>query len=146
VFGSEIVLGYLAAWVVRKGRHVVTRVDVEVDAVLDTGLDRLHEVVTAKLVGDPALERFEAEAESGQVAERTQKRVALAIEDAWDDDETFAQAVQVALTDLERVRAGGTSLVSITQSAQGDQNVQVSDVSGSVTISFGGSLPPQPRG
>ncbi|MER6567567.1 hypothetical protein ABT288_15600 [Streptomyces sp. NPDC001093] len=31
--------------------------DQKVDQVLDTGMDRLHEVIAGKLGGDPALER-----------------------------------------------------------------------------------------
>jgi hypothetical protein len=37
------------AWVIRKARRLGGRLDAEADRVIDASLDRLHEVVSAKL-------------------------------------------------------------------------------------------------
>ncbi|MFF9409822.1 hypothetical protein ACF1B0_30510 [Streptomyces anandii] len=103
--GIELVVGYLAAWAVRKGRRVAGRADQEVDQALDAGMDRLHEVVASKLGDDPALERMALEGQSGQEpSERTRQRVQLALEDASDDDSDFALALQAAIDRLEELK------------------------------------------
>jgi len=139
VFGAEIVIAYVVAWVVRKARRAGQRLDSEADAAMDAGLDRLHELIATKLGSDPALARLEAEAQGGQVGERTQLRLRLALEDARDDDQEFAAGVQDVLGQLDQARADGATLVTITQSATGDQNVQLTGVQGTVSISFGGT-------
>ena len=48
---AGVAVGYVIAWAVRKARRVGGRLDSEVDEVIDAGLDRLHEVVAAKLHG-----------------------------------------------------------------------------------------------
>ena len=105
---------------------------------MDAGLDRLHELVARKLEADPALAKFESEAQGGEISERTRTRVALALEDAVEADPEFAAAVEDAAGELERAREDGASVVTITQSAIGQQNVQLADVRGTVSISFGG--------
>jgi hypothetical protein len=50
-----VVAGYVIAWAVRKARRAAGRIDDEADAVIDAGLDRLHEVVVARLAGHPAV-------------------------------------------------------------------------------------------
>ena len=54
VVETGVIVGYVIAWAVRKARRAGGRLDTEVDAAMDAGLDRLHEVVAAKLGADPA--------------------------------------------------------------------------------------------
>ncbi|MGW7529281.1 hypothetical protein [Streptomyces sp. NPDC054783] len=111
--GIELVVGYLAAWAVRKGHRVAGRVDQEVDQALDAGMDRLHEVVASKLGGNPALERMSLEAQSGQEpSEQARQRVKLALEDATDDDPDFAQALQAAVDQLEELTQQGSAVIA----------------------------------
>lgn len=142
MFGAEVVVAYLAAWGMRKAHRLATRVDSEADAAMDAGLDRLHELVVDKLRDDPSLKRLESEAAGGEVSDRTRSRVQLALEDARDEDEVFTTEVGKVLDELKQAQAQGASLVAITQGATGNQNVQVADVQGTVTISFGSPPPP----
>ena len=106
MFGGEVVVGYVFAWLVRKARRVGERVDGQVDEAVDGGVDRLggklHDLVAGRLQGDPALERLSAEAEQGLEvpSPRTAQRVALALEDAAERDPRFAQAVQELVSRL----------------------------------------------
>jgi hypothetical protein len=109
VIGFEVAVGFLIAWVVRKMGRVGRRVDTEVDQVLDAGLDRLHDVVAAKLGGDPALEKLRSEAgESGEVGPRTQARVRLALEEAVEQDPAFAAEFEAAVAQVQAAQQGGT--------------------------------------
>ena len=62
--GVELVVGYLIGWAVRKARRVAGRADAEVDPVLDAGMERLHQVVAARLGTDPAREQAMGQAAS----------------------------------------------------------------------------------
>lgn len=97
--GVELVVGYLVAWAVRKARRVAGRADAEVDTVLDAGMDRLHEVVAARLGTDPALEQAVAEAASAReaVSGRTRTRLRLALEEAVEQDAAFARTLEHAV-------------------------------------------------
>jgi hypothetical protein len=112
VIGAEIVVGYVFAWVARKARRVGARADEQVDATLDAGVDqageKLHELVVGKLKGDPALERLVAEAEQGASTPlpRTAQRVALALEDAGEQDPKFAAAVDALAEQLRATQSG----------------------------------------
>ncbi|MFE0458300.1 hypothetical protein ACFW1A_03440 [Kitasatospora sp. NPDC058965] len=96
--GIEIAVRYEFAYLVRKAQRVGGRADQEVERGLDAGMDRLHDLVTAKLGRDPALERAAQEAETGQgdPSERTRRRLIDSLEDAAEHDPGFARA----LTDL----------------------------------------------
>ena len=61
----ELVAGYPVAWGARKLSRAGKRLDEETDEVIDAGLDRLHDVITAKLGSDPALVKLEPEASRG---------------------------------------------------------------------------------
>ncbi|MEW1862877.1 hypothetical protein AB0399_21360 [Streptomyces sp. NPDC088194] len=106
VTGVEIAVGYLFAWLVRKAGRVGRRADAEVDRGLDAGMDRLHELVSARLGADPALERARQEAEAGrpEPSERTRRRLTDALDDAAEHDEDFARALARA---VEELRAAG---------------------------------------
>ncbi|MEU3464296.1 hypothetical protein ABZ721_30610 [Streptomyces sp. NPDC006733] len=132
MIGLELAAGYLIAWAVRKARHVAGRLDGEVDAALDVGLDRLHGVVAAQLGEDSALRALEEEARDGDaVADRTRTRVMLALEDAAEKDPQFARALADVLEQLnelkEQAAAGGIDL-------RGASGVQVNQASGNLQV------------
>lgn len=101
--GVELVVGYVVGWAVRKARRVAGRADGEVDRVLDAGMDRLHEVVVARLGGDPALERVvtEAGADGQGVTERTRTRLRLALEEAAEQDPAFQGKLTEAVARIQ---------------------------------------------
>ena len=68
LIGLEVLVGYLIAWGMRKARRAGTRLDADVDEVMDAGLDRLHEMIAAKLGDDPAVAKLELEAATGEVS------------------------------------------------------------------------------
>lgn len=87
VIEAGLITGYVIAWAVRKARRVGGRLDTEADAVIDAGLDRLHEVVAEKLAGHPVLAEMVDEAEAGwQVSELTRQQVELALAAAAHKD------------------------------------------------------------
>jgi hypothetical protein len=47
--GLEVLVGYLIARGGWKARRASERLDEDIDEVIDAGLDRLHDVITAKL-------------------------------------------------------------------------------------------------
>jgi len=102
VIEAGVIAGYVIAWAVRKARRVAGRLDAEVDMAIDTGMDKLHEVVTAKLGGHPVLDELteEAAGESGQVSELTCQQVELAVTAVARRDEAFAQAVTDLLAEV----------------------------------------------
>jgi hypothetical protein len=97
VIEAGVVAGYLSAWAIRKARRVGERLDRESDAAIDGGLDRLHEVVAAKLAGHPALAELVEEAQSAGdgdlVPANIRSQVELALEWAAGKDDAFRQAV-----------------------------------------------------
>jgi hypothetical protein len=144
VIGFEVAVGFLIAWVVRKMGRVGQRVDTEVDQVLDAGLDRLHDVVAAKLGSDPALEKLQSEAgESGEVGPRTQARVRLALEEAAEQDPAFAAEFEAAVAQVQAAQRGdggasaGDRGVAVTGGVHADHGgVAVGGVTGG-SVSFG---------
>ena len=62
----------IETWGLRKARRVGGRLDAAAGAVIDGGLDRLHEVVEARLGGHPVLAELveEAEEAGGQRPDR----------------------------------------------------------------------------
>src|ERR1700735_4833114 len=110
VIEAGVVAGYVVAWAVRKARRVAGRLDDEADEVIDAGLDRLHEVVAAKLEGYPVLEELgeEAAAGAGRARERPRQQVELALTAAARMDEAFGQAVTELVAGLrEAEQAAG---------------------------------------
>lgn len=114
VTGVEVAVGFLVAWVVRKAQRVGRRADAEVDVALDAGMDRLHELVTGRLGTDTAVVRLHAEAESGQVSDRTRDRVAAALEDTAQADPQFGRQLQTLVEQVQALaaRAGGDVVVA----------------------------------
>lgn len=118
--GIEVAVGYVFAWLVRKAKRVTGRADAEVDRGLDAGMDRLHELVTAKLGQDPALERAREEAEAGQEepSERTRRRLTDSLEDAAERDPAFAQLLEQLVKELQATKAAAGGGVSASGDGQ----------------------------
>ncbi len=109
--GLEVVVGFLVAWGLRKAG----RVGEHVDAMVDAGLDRLYDVVAAKLGADPALERLQLEAaESGEVGDRTQARVRMSLEEAVEEDPEFARQLEAAAQQAAGQSVAGERGVAVT--------------------------------
>lgn len=107
--GAELAVGYLFAWLVRKAKRAGERADEHVDAALDAGVDqlsaKLHELVSGRLHGDPALERLSGEARKAleSPSPRVATRVALALEDAAGEDEQFGADVEELVRRIQAV-------------------------------------------
>jgi len=104
--GLELVAGYLSAWAVRKARRVGAKTDSEVDRVLDAWSARLHDLITANLVDDPAVARLEREATAGIHSERTRRRVQDTVDQAAEDDPAFAERLRQILDELAKDGGG----------------------------------------
>lgn len=108
VIEAGVVAGYVIAWALRKARRIGGRLDAETDQVIDAELDRLHEVVAARLGGHPVLAELVEEAEQdGEVTELTQQQIELALVAAARKDDAFGQTVTelvARLRDTEQAR------------------------------------------
>jgi hypothetical protein len=151
--GLEIVVGYLIAWAVRKARRVGARLDDDVDLVLDTELDRMHDLVAEKLGLDPALQKLEVSAASGEeVGERTRRRVLDALADAVEADDQFAGALQELLSEMKVMPAVHIAAASGERSApvgrdagvKADHGSAAALTMGDVTIGASPEDPPEP--
>jgi hypothetical protein len=116
VIEAGVVAGYVIAWALRKARRVAGRLDTEADAAIDLGLDRLHEVVAAKLAGHPVLAELVEEAEvvgDGEVSDLTRKQLELALTAAARKDESFGEVVTDLVGRLrEAQQAAGTAVMA----------------------------------
>ncbi len=122
--GLEVAVGFLIAWFARKAGRAVRRLDGTADALVD----RMCDVVTAKLGGDSALKQLAIEAaETGDAGARTQDRVRLALEDAAEQDPAFAADLKNAMAPLQTVDHG----VAIGDMRGG---IVIGNVSGSVSF------------
>jgi hypothetical protein len=158
VIEAGVVAGYVIAWAVRKARRVGGRLDTEADAVIDAGLDQLHEVVAAKLGGHPVLAELVEEAETagdtGDVSGLTRQRVELELAAAAAKDDVFARAVTqlaVRLRDAEqtagRAVAAGPGSVVFTGGARAKAKsggIAIGQVGGDVNVGRDPSDPPVP--
>jgi len=145
-----LVTGYLIAWAWRKARRVGAGLDKEVDQAVDAGLDRLHDLVSAKLGADPALEKLQGEAAAtGGATDRTQRRVEDAVAEAAEEDTTFAGALEAILGELAvsapaaGVIAGGDRSAAVGGNAEvrADRGSAAALTMGDVTL---GAPPPDP--
>jgi hypothetical protein len=121
MIGIDLVVGYMAAYAVRKAQRAGKRMDADVDRVLDAGLERLHEVVTEKLGDDPAVQKLQHEAEAGVASSRTVQRMVLAVEDAAEADGDFADRLREALSELVARDDGGRASGVVRQIAIADR-------------------------
>ncbi len=69
---------------------------------LDKGLEELHDAVTARLAGDPALHQLTRDATTGTPSARTKRRVNDAVEQAAEDDPAFADRLRNLLGGLHK--------------------------------------------
>ncbi|MEV6028302.1 hypothetical protein [Streptomyces sp. NPDC052036] len=83
-------------------------------------MDRLHELISAKLRAAPALERAPQEAESGQEgpSERTRPRLVDSLEDAAEHDPAFAEALDGTARELQTALAAASGGVSASGDGQ----------------------------
>jgi len=141
------------AWAMRKARRAGGRLDAEADAVVDAGLDRLHEVVTARLGGHTVLAELVEEAEqAGQVSDLTRQQAELALEAAARKDEVFAQAVTQLVAQLRAAEQTAGPVAAGRGSAvfTGDVHAEARDggiafgQTANVHISQGPPGPPKP--
>ena len=122
--GLELVAGYLVAWGVRKLRRVGTRLDEETDEVIDAGLNRLHDAISAKLGADPALGKLEDEVSQGlEPSDRTLRRIQDAVEEAAEGDPEVGVMIEALIARLEEARDGAPSVAGI--DLRGAKGVQV---------------------
>lgn len=150
--GVEIAFGYFAAWAFRKVRRVAGAADAEADRVLDAGMARVHDLVSARIGEDSSVRQMAAEAEAGreEPTERTRRRVELALEEAMEADEDFAGRLNRLVDELERHRkaARGVPVSDGFITAGGNVEVRADngliarDISG--TVNLGNPTDPGP--
>lgn len=131
VIEAGLVAGYVAAWAVRKAKRAGAVLDAETDDVIDTLGDRLHEVVAAKLGGDPALGEMQEEVAAGlNVSDLTRQRVELALLAAAGKDTDFARQVSGLVEQLKAAELAGGRATAIGQNSvavAGDVSIQARD-------------------
>jgi len=89
---SEAVADYLYAWLA--GNRV------------EPDLEELHNAVTARLAGDPALHQLTRDAATGTPSPRTKRRVNDAVDQAAEDDQAFADRLRELLAGLHTTATG----------------------------------------
>lgn len=138
----EIAVGLLVTWMTRPSRLEHAQPVANPGSTSEVALHTMHELVTAKLGGDPALERLELEASgSGEVRPRTRARLAMALEDATEDDRDFAKELAKAVSELRKSgsleeQSRGNVTNTITGNVSG-RVIQARDIHGSVTFHDG---------
>jgi flagellar hook-basal body complex protein FliE len=146
VFGAEVVVGYVFAWLVRKGQRAAKRADGQVDEAIDAGVDRLggklHELVAGKLGEESSLVRLQEEADSGaaEPSSRTQQWMTFALEDAIEHDASFGSALEELVRQLQETQHEAASSADAATTAGRDVNVKSdrgSFAAGSVTVQGG---------
>ena len=139
VIEAGVVAGYVIAWAIRKARRVGGRLDEEADGVIDTGLDRLHEVVVAKLGGHPVLAELVEEAETAgdasEVSDSTREQLVWALTAAARKDDAFGQTVsELAARLREAEQAAGRPVIAAPGSAVFTGNAEARAESGGIAI------------
>lgn len=120
MLGLEVVVTYLVAGAVQKARRAAGRLGTEADRVVEAGLDRLHDTVSAKIGDDPALEKLDREAAEGVENPRTRQRVLLSLEEAAEQDSDFARQVGELVKEIGQLP--GAPQPSVVQTAVGNDN------------------------
>ena len=131
VIEAGVAAGYVVAWALRKARRAAGPLDAEADAVIDAGLDRLHEVVETKLGGHPVLAEIVEEAkDAGQVSELTRQQVELALVAAARKDELFGQVVTELIGRLREAEQSSGKVVAAGEGSAvftGDTHAEAKD-------------------
>jgi hypothetical protein len=151
VTGLELVAGAAVGYLVRKARRIGRRADADVDLALDAGMDALHRVVSEALKGDSSLTTLEEQAQAGSDTDRTRRRVQLAIEQAAEDDTSFADQLGELVSRLQKLETTRTDVITAIEggiAAGGDViqhaetgGVIARDISGPVNTTGNPSLP-----
>jgi len=138
VIEAGVVAGYVIAWAVRKARRVGVRLDAEADGMIDASLDRLHEVVEAKLGGHPALAELVEEAQAaggGEFSDLTRQQVELALTAAAQKDDAFSEAVAELVARLRGAeRAAASPVVAGPGSAVFTGNAEARAEEGGIAV------------
>ncbi|SFF90671.1 hypothetical protein SAMN05216251_1362 [Actinacidiphila alni] len=109
----EIAVGYVCAYLVRKARRAGQQADTEVDRVVDAGMERVHDLVSGAIGEDRALQLAEEQAQTGDVSERTRRRLTDAVDEAAEQDTAFADALRKAVEQVqEAAKASGAMVAS----------------------------------
>lgn len=104
--GIEIAIGCLITWLVKKANRAGQRADAEVDYAIDAGMDKLHDLVTAKLGPDTALAALTTEVtQTGTATARTQQRVHLSLDEAAEHDPNFATQLHALIEQIQATQA-----------------------------------------
>lgn len=137
VIEAGVAAGYVIAWAVRKARRIGGRLDAEADTVIDASLDRLHEVVSAKLAGHPVLAELieEADGDGREISELTRQQVELALTAAARKDDAFGQAVTELVARLREAElAAGSPVIAGPGSAVFTGNAEAKAMSGGIAV------------
>lgn len=126
VIEAGVIAGYVIAWVLRKTGRVAARLDTEADLAIDSGMDRLHELVTTKLSRDPVVDdlREEAATVEGEISDLTRRRLELAVMAAARKDEVFGQALNELLGRLREAEQTRPSPAAGPRVFTGDARVE----------------------
>ena len=139
VIEAGVVAGYVIAWAIRKAKRVGDRLDNEADGVIDASLERLHEVVAAKLGGHPVMaelvEEAEAVGDAGEVSDLTRGQLVLALTAAARKDNAFGQAVsELAARLREAEETTGQPVIAAPRSAVFTGSAEARAESGGIAI------------
>ncbi|MEV6560257.1 hypothetical protein AB0M22_31375 [Nocardia sp. NPDC051756] len=125
----DVVIGLLIAWSLGKARRVGMRVNGLTDQALDLAVDRVWNVVAAKLGTDQTLARLIAEGRTGVVSPETRADAERTLGAAADSDPMFAAALVEAAAG-----PGGAPPVLSTQQFAGVSFGSIDSGGGSVDI------------
>jgi hypothetical protein len=139
--GVELVVTALAAWSLAKARRAARRADGIVDDVIDTGLEKVHDIVLAKLGDDDAIAKLELEAATtAEVSARTRERAGVVLAEAVESDADFAAALAAAMSEL-RSSPEPAAGQSVSGTVRGSNIMIGGNVGGSVNITGGTTGP-----
>ncbi|NJP47744.1 chromosome partitioning protein [Actinacidiphila epipremni] len=150
MFGAEIAVGYVFAWAVRKLRRVAGPADQLVDEALDATVERVYDVVTARLGGERALARVEEEAQSGaaELSPANRQLLQLTLEDEARRDDGFAAQLAEAVEAAQAAEAQHGPLVATGKGIVVGGNVDIKAEDGSMAALQMGDVhfnaPPKP--
>jgi hypothetical protein len=155
VIEAGVVTGYVIAWAVRKVRRAGGRLDSEANAVIDASLDRLHQVVAAKLAGHSVLAELAEEAVAGgEVSELIRQQMGLALTEAARKDVAFAQVATELVAHLRQaeqlagqrvITAAGSTVIAGNAHSRADRGgIAVGQVAGDMHVYRDPMDPPVP--
>jgi hypothetical protein len=118
MLGLDVAVGYALAYLGRKVRRAAGRVDMEVDVVVDTAMERVHRVVAGALGEDRLLERLSGTAAGGpdgadgEVPPAVREQIRLALAESLREQPALAVELERALLEVRRaLEAAGSNRV-----------------------------------